>query len=86
LTEETRDRLRRLSDQLAATNDWSAEALETLLKAFAEAESVGFGKFGPALRAILTGGSASPDLHRTLASLGRDEAMARLNDALSPLA
>jgi glutamyl-tRNA synthetase len=50
------------------------------------AESVGFGKFGPALRAILTGGSASPDLHRTLASLGRDEAMARLNDALSPLA
>jgi glutamyl-tRNA synthetase len=86
LTDETRDRLRRLSDQLAATNDWSAEALETLLKAFAETESVGFGKFGPALRAILTGGSASPDLHRTLASLGRDEAMARLNDALSPLA
>ncbi len=86
LTDDTRARLRRLSDQLAATNDWSAEALEALLKAFAEAEGVGFGKFGPALRAILTGGSASPDLHRTLASLGRDEAMARLNDALSPLA
>jgi glutamyl-tRNA synthetase len=86
LTDESRARLRRLADQLAATNDWTAEGLETLLKAFAEAEAVGFGKFGPALRAILTGGSASPDLHRTLASLGRDEAMARLNDALSPLA
>jgi len=86
LTDETRARLRRLADQLAATNDWSAEGLETLLKGFAEAEGVGFGKFGPALRGILTGGSASPDLHRTLAALGRDEALARLNDALSPSA
>jgi len=84
LTDETLARLRRLADQLAATNDWSAEGLESLLKAFAEQEAVGFGKFGPALRGILTGGSASPDLHRTLAALGRDEAIARLNDALSP--
>ncbi|MES2034043.1 MAG: glutamate--tRNA ligase [Pseudomonadota bacterium] len=86
LSDETRARLARLADQLAATNDWSAEALETLLKGFAEAEGVGFGKFGPALRAILTGGAASPDLHRTLAALGRDEALARLKDALSPSA
>ncbi len=83
LTDETRARLQRLADQLAATNDWSPEALHDLLQAFAAAEGVGFGKFGPALRAILTGGSASPDLNRTLASLGREEALARLNDALS---
>ncbi|MBP7704379.1 MAG: glutamate--tRNA ligase [Caulobacter sp.] len=82
LTDETKARLGRLRDQLAATNDWSADALHDLLQAFAAAEGVGFGKFGPALRAILTGGSASPDLNRTLASLGREEAMARLNDAL----
>ncbi len=86
LTDETRARLARLADQLAATNDWSAEALHELLQAFAASEGVGFGKFGPALRGILTGGSVSPDLHRTLASLGREEALARLNDALSPTA
>lgn len=86
LTDETRARLGRLAGQLAAANDWSAEALEALLKAFAESEGVGFGKFAPALRAILTGGAASPDLGRTLSALGRDESLARLEDALSPAA
>lgn len=86
LTDEVRARLARLQAQLAAANDWSAEALEGLLKAFAESEGVGFGKFAPALRAILTGGTASPDLGRTLSALGRDESLARLDDALSPVA
>jgi glutamyl-tRNA synthetase len=86
LTDETRARLLRLQVQLAAANDWSAESLEALLKAFAESEGVGFGKFGPALRAILTGGAASPDLGRTLSALGREESLARLDDALSPAA
>ena len=86
LTDETRVRLSRLRPLLIAANDWSAEALENLLKAFAESEAVGFGKFGPALRAILTGGAASPDLGRTLSALGRDESLARLEDALSPAA
>ncbi|MFZ5669758.1 MAG: glutamate--tRNA ligase [Pseudomonadota bacterium] len=84
LTEETRARLLRLLARLRAANDWSAEALHELLAAFAADEGVGFGKFGPPLRAILTGGAASPDLNRTLSALGRDEAVARLEDALSP--
>jgi glutamyl-tRNA synthetase len=84
LTAETRERLSRLKILLAATNDWGADALEALLKAFAESEAVGFGKFAPALRAILTGGAASPDLGRTLSALGREESLARLEDALSP--
>jgi glutamyl-tRNA synthetase len=86
LTDETRARLSRLRGLLAAANDWSAESLEAMLKAFAESEAVGFGKFGPALRAILTGGAASPDLGRTLSALGREESLARLDDALSPAA
>ena len=86
LTDETAARLLRLQADLATANDWSAEALEALLKAFAESEGVGFGKFAPALRAILTGGAASPDLGRTLSALGREESLARLDDALSPAA
>jgi glutamyl-tRNA synthetase len=83
LSPETAERLTRLHVQLAASNDWSAEALETLLKAFAEAEGVGFGKIGPPLRGALTAGSPSPDLGRTMAALGRDETLGRLSDALS---
>jgi len=86
LTDEVRARLLRLQTQLAAANDWGAEAMEALLKAFAESERVGFGKFAPALRAILTGGMASPDLGRTLSALGREESLARLDDVLSPVA
>ncbi|MDO8296004.1 MAG: glutamate--tRNA ligase [Caulobacter sp.] len=86
LTDEVRARLLRLQTRLAAANDWGAESMEALLKAFAESEGVGFGKFAPALRAILTGGMASPDLGRTLSALGREESLARLDDVLSPVA
>jgi len=83
LTPETTERLTRLHAQLSAANDWSAEGLETLLKGFAEAEGVGFGKIGPPVRGVLTGGSPSPDLSKTMAALGRDETLGRLSDALS---
>jgi glutamyl-tRNA synthetase len=86
LTAETVARLSRLAARLTEQNDWSAEALEALLKAFAESEGVGLGKIGPPLRAILTGGRPSPDLGRTLGALGKAESLGRMEDALSPVA
>ncbi len=83
LNDETQARLSRLRERLVAEAGWAAEPLEALLKEFAEAEGVGFGKFAPAARAILTGGAVAPDLHRTLAAIGRDESLARFEDALS---
>jgi glutamyl-tRNA synthetase len=83
LSSETTERLARLQVLLTASNDWSAEALEGLLKGFAESEGVGFGKIGPPVRGVLTGGSPSPDLSKTMAALGRDETLGRLTDALS---
>jgi glutamyl-tRNA synthetase len=56
------------------------------LKSFAESEGVGFGKFGPSLRGILTGGSQAPDLNKIMAALGREESLGRLDDALAPRA
>ncbi len=85
LSGETAERLNRLKPLLAGAN-WAMPDLEAVLKDFAESEGVGFGKFAPALRAALTGGSASPDLAKTLFALGQAEAMARLEDALSPAA
>ncbi len=83
MTEETVARLRRLKDRLALLHaDWTAETLLSELRAFSEAEGVGLGKFGPALRVVLGGEAAVPDLASALAALGRDESLARLDDAL----
>ena len=82
LAGETLDRLKRLRDRLDLFQSWDVFALEAELKAFAEEEAVGFGKIGPPVRAALTGGSPSPDIARTLAALGREESLGRLDDAL----
>jgi len=82
LNEETRERLSRLASHLQSQADWAPEALLIALKSFAEIEGVGLGKFGPALRGVLSGGAAAPDLASALAALGKEEALGRLADAL----
>lgn len=82
LSGESGERIGRLRDRLKLFASWDVFALEAELKAFAEEEAVGFGKIGPAVRAALTGGAASPDIAKTLAALGREESLGRLDDAL----
>lgn len=84
LSEETRGRLSRLKERLAGFDAWQVAALETEIRAFAESEGVGIGKFGQALRTVLSGGSPAPDLAGALVSLGKHESLARLDDVLSP--
>jgi glutamyl-tRNA synthetase len=81
-TNEVIGRLERLAADLGGASDWTSAALAVRLKAFAEAEG-GFGKFGPALRAILAAGATAPDLASALAALGKDESLGRVDDALS---
>lgn len=83
LTDEVRGRLTRLRDDVAEANDWTVPGLEARIRAFAEREGVGIGKFGAPLRMVLGGGSPAPDLASTLVSLGKDESLGRLDDALS---
>jgi len=82
LTGESGQRIARLRDRLKLFASWDVFALEAELKAFAEEEAVGFGKIGPAVRAALTGDGVSPDIAKTLAALGREESLGRLDDAL----
>ena len=86
LTEETRARLGRLRAALEAQAEWEVPALESALRSFAESEGVGLGKIGPALRGVLSGGAAAPDLAGALVSLGKPESLGRIDDALSPSA
>jgi glutamyl-tRNA synthetase len=77
------DRLSRLRLALDAAPAWDVATLEGVNRAFAEAEGVGLGKIGPGLRAALSGGAPAPDLAGALVSLGKQESLARLDDALS---
>ncbi len=81
-TEEVKARLARLAANLGDAPEWTSSAMHERLKTFADAEG-GFGKFGPALRAILAAGAVAPDLASALAALDRGESLARIADALS---
>jgi glutamyl-tRNA synthetase len=80
LTSDMKSRLARLSPRLANAPAWDSASLGGELKAFATEEGVGMGQIGPGLRAALTGGAPAPDLGQTLELLGREEALARLQD------
>jgi glutamyl-tRNA synthetase len=60
--------------------EWSAPALETAVKSFAEARGLKLGKLAQPLRAALTGSSTSPGIFDVLAALGRQESLSRIAD------
>ena len=80
MKDEFKQRLVRLRERLANEPAWDHLSLGAALKAFATEEGVGLGQIGPGLRAVLTGGRPSPDLGQTLELLGREEALARIDD------
>jgi glutamyl-tRNA synthetase len=77
LTPEARGMLREVSSALAGT-DFSAAAIDATLREFAERTGKKLGQVAQPLRAALTGSTTSPGIDATLAALGRDEALARL--------
>ena len=82
-SEEAVARLTRLRARLGEVTDWQAPTLDETLKGFVAEEGVKFGEIGPLLRGMLTGGNAAPDLASTLFALQREEALGRMDDALS---
>jgi glutamyl-tRNA synthetase len=79
LSADARARLGRL---IARFEDvvWSAGELEASVRAFAEAEQLKLGDVAQPLRAALTGRGVSPPVFDVMATLGRDEALARIRD------
>ena len=65
---------------LAATEDWTAPALEAAVRTVAECGGIGLGKVAQPLRAALTGRTTSPGIFDVLALLGREESLGRLDD------
>ncbi len=83
LSAEAVERLARLRGRLADAPSWTVGDLAALVKTFAAEEGVGLGVLGPVLRGVLTGGGVAPDLGSILFALRREEALGRIDDALS---
>jgi glutamyl-tRNA synthetase len=60
---------------------WEKPELEAILNAAAEGAGIGFGKLAQPLRAALAGRTATPSVYDMMLVIGRDETIARLNEA-----
>lgn len=67
---------------LSDLSDWTAEILHGAAGAFAEAQELKLGKVAQPLRAALSGSNISPGIFEVMEVLGRDESLARIDDAL----
>jgi len=79
LSGDARALLAQISALLQAEQDWTTEALEAKLKAYAEQQGLGLGKLAQPLRAALTGQTTSPGIFDVLALLGKEESLARID-------
>ena len=66
----------------AQADEWSAAALEERARALADAHGLKLGQVAQPLRAAVTGSAQSPGLFDVLATLGREESLGRIDDAL----
>jgi glutamyl-tRNA synthetase len=73
--------LARLTPRLRDASEWVAGPIEQIVRSFAEEEQLKLGKVAQPLRAALTGRSVSPGVFDVMETLGREETLARLDDA-----
>ena len=83
LDAQARTTIAALISRFEAAPEWSASVLEEIVRAYTEETGAKLGKVAQPLRAALTGRSVSPPVFDVLAVLGRQEALARLNDQLT---
>jgi glutamyl/glutaminyl-tRNA synthetase len=69
-------------DELDSFDDFMPDALEAKVKSFAESKEVGMGKIAQPLRVAVTGAGVSPSLGQTLAILGKDAVLARIDGCI----
>jgi glutamyl-tRNA synthetase len=72
--------LKELTPQLQNAS-WAREPLESVLNDFVASKEMGFGKLAGPLRAALSGRAVSPSVFDMMMLIGREETLARLEDA-----
>jgi glutamyl-tRNA synthetase len=67
---------------LAGVSDWSAAELERVIRGLAESRGLRLGNVAQPIRVAVTGGTISPPIFDTLALLGRERTLARIDRAI----
>ena len=75
--------LESVSSALGGSSDWDEAALESAVRRVAEDAGLGLGKVAQPLRAALTGRTTSPGIFDVLMLLGREESLARIDEAVA---
>ena len=78
-----RDLLAGLYKQLEAMTSWEHDDFDPVIRSFAEAKEVGFGRVAQPLRAALTGTTNAPGIYDVLYALGKEEALLRVQDQMT---
>lgn len=73
------------ASQIAEADSFEASVLKDKLGALVESHGLGFGKLMSPLRLAVTGTNAGPDLFETLALIGKDEVLRRIESAVVTL-
>lgn len=79
------DLLSSLTAKLEALGDWQAEKIHACVQAVVDENEVGFAKVAQPVRIAITGSTNSPSIDATLALLGRETSLSRLQAALGIL-
>jgi glutamyl-tRNA synthetase len=80
LTPDARSRLAAVHQSLVKLNDWTAAGIEAAVRSTAQDLGIKLGDLAQPLRAASTGRTVSPGIFDVLAVLGREEALARIED------
>ena len=70
---------------LSQLENFSTEEIETLFKKIVEEEGTKLGKLAQPVRVALTGTTVSPGIYDVILLLGKDQTLARLNNALQKI-
>src|SRR3989440_6454960 len=82
MTDGAPDRLRRAREALAATEPFDAESIETALRRVVDDLGVKPREVYQPIRVAISGRTVSPGIFESVAALGRDETLARIDRAL----
>jgi len=84
LTDDSRPVLAALADaleaELSSDTEWTSEAIEAQIRAYADGHGLKFGQVAQPIRASCAGKMKSPGIFDVLYALGRAEALARMRD------
>ena len=85
LDDDARRLLGRLAGELRKADRWTTDEIEPAVRRFVEVEGIKLGKIAQPLRAALTGTTVSPGIFDVITVLGREEALARIDDQAVPV-